>query len=110
MSGKLLFVEYGNITLQGKVVMNAEVDLAITIASEFTVSNNNIINETLKKENILVTLNTIFSIMQYEQDSLEACPAIKLLEFPAIIIPVSPSIFFDHGGWCAMFTKKTIIS
>lgn len=32
--------------------MNAEVDLAITIASEFTVSNNNIINETLKKENI----------------------------------------------------------
>ena len=44
--------------------------------------------------------------MQYEQDSLEACPAIKLLEFPAIIIPVSPSIFFDHGGWCAMFTQK----
>lgn len=110
MSGKLLFVEYGNITLQGKVVMNAEVDLAITIASEFTVLNNDIINETLILGGNLATLNTILETMQQEQDSLDACPAIKLLEFPAIIIPVSPSIFFDHGGWCAMFTKKTIVS
>lgn len=60
------------------------------------------------KENNLVTLNTILSFMQQEQESLDACPAIKLLEFPATIIPVSPSTFYDNGGWCAMFTRKTI--
>lgn len=107
MSGKLLFVEYGNITLQGQVVTHAEVDLAITVASEFTVSNNDIINETLMMENNLATLNTILETMQQEQDSLEACPAIKLLEFPATIIPVSPSTFYDHGGWCAMFSRRS---
>ena len=106
MSGKLLFVEYGNITLRGQVVTSSEVELAITVASEFTISNNDIINEALMMENNLATLNTILETMQQEQESLEACPAIKLLEFPATIIPVSPSTFFDHGGWCAMFTRK----
>lgn len=99
MRGKLLFVEYGNITLQGNVVTNAEVDLSITIASEFTVSKNDIVNKTLMIENNLATLNTIFSIMQHEQESLDACSAIKLYKFPATIIPVSPSIFYEQGGW-----------
>ena len=63
-------------------------------------------NEPLMKGNNLATLNTILSIMQQEQDSLEACPAIKLLEFPATIIPVSPSTFYDHSCWCAIFSRK----
>jgi len=56
---------------------------------------------------MLATLNTIPATMQQEQESLDACPA-KFLEFPATIIPVSPSTFYDHGGWCAMFTHKNL--
>lgn len=59
-------------------------------------------------EENLAILNTILATMQQEQESLDACPAIKLLEFPATIIPLSPSTFYDYGGWCTMFSSNSV--
>ena len=34
------------------------------------------------------------------------CPVIQHIGFPTVLIPLNPSLFFNHAGWAATFTRK----
>ena len=102
LKGTVLFVECGSINLTSphETLLN----LAITVSSELTSANNDLINETLAMQSNLATLTDILQHLEQEQSTnLDFCPALSNINFPASIHPVQAKNYFDHCGWVAMF-------
>lgn len=102
----LLFVEYGHISLSkpSGVVYN-EVGLTLSIACELSEANSDMLTEALKMQRNLEIMKDIFEDMKKENDH---CPVVQYLDFPADLMPLDPSLFFNHAGWAASFTRKKI--
>lgn len=104
----LLFVEYGHISLNkpSGIIYN-EIGLTLSVACELSESNSDMLTEALKMQRNLEIMKTIFEDMKRQND---ICPAIRYMDFPTDLMPLDPSLFFNHAGWAATFTrKKTIV-
>lgn len=101
--GRILFVEYGGITMHGDVVQKANIDIAISVASNCTVSTSDMFSEALIMEENLRILNKIIDQMALDA-STSSC--LKHITFPATIMPIQSKSFYDNIGWVAMFKRS----
>lgn len=104
----LLFVEYGHITLSkpSGIIYN-ETGLTLSVACELSEANSDMLTEALKMQRNLGIMKVILEDMKMQND---ICPAIKYINFPTDLMPLDPSLFFNHAGWAATFSrKKTIV-
>lgn len=104
----LLFVEYGhiNLTKPSSMIYN-EIGLTLSVACSLSETNADMLTEGLKMQRNLEMMKTIFEDMKKENN---VCPVVEYLNFPADLMPLDPSLFFNHAGWAASFTrKKTVI-
>lgn len=103
----LLFVEYGHINLNKPAgIIYNDIGLTLSIACELSEANADMLTEALKMQRNLEIMKIIFEDMKNEND---ICPAMKHLNFPADLMPLDPSLFFNHAGWAASFTRKKTI-
>jgi hypothetical protein len=108
--GFILFVEYGNIPGFTPVAQNGVREtVAITVAHEFNIANNDAINETLLMNRTYNILIKILETMYTDMKKPEDCPAGTLINFPARITPAETQLFFDRCGWSAVFERSTSI-
>lgn len=105
--GPMLFVEYGNVNLDKEnTVDKTEVLLSVTVASELSTANSDMIEEALAMQQNYDLLKSIINKMSNDYDSLENCPDNEIIIFPAEIYPIEPKKFYGHGGWVAMFKRR----
>jgi hypothetical protein len=108
--GFLLFVEYGEVTSFTPLVEHGiREEIGITVAHEFNIANNDVINETLIMNQAYNILIKILATMYIDQKNPEFCPVNTLIDFPAKMHPVDPQFFFDHGGWSAIFKRSNTL-
>lgn len=99
--GTILFIEYGNISLYGDVAQKVSCDIAVTVAAPLANSNSDSIKEALVMNSTLGVLNRIVDKMKED----EGCGCIEHITFPATIMPVPSSSFYEFAGWTAMFKR-----
>jgi len=108
-SGIILFVEYGQFTVDRNVELGVKEQLAVTVVHDFSFVNNDNINEVLIMNHCLQVLNTIISRMQEEQSELNFCVNEKLIDSPVEYNVVDPVTFYGFGGWSAIFNNANTI-
>ncbi len=105
--GVILFVEYGKIGLsKSDVNTKTDMTLGITVATNFSKTNSDLIEEALMSQQTFDILLHILHTLEEDMNNLENCPGNKLITFPVEIFPVVPREFFGRGGWTAMFKKE----
>lgn len=104
----LLFIEYGHINLRKTTgIVYNEIGLTLSVACELSEANADMLTEALKMQRNLEIMKAILEDMKIQND---ICPAIQHIGFPTDLMPLDPSLFFNHAGWAATFTrKKTIV-
>ena len=100
----VLFVEYGQVTVMQTPLIKTDIGLAVTIGSEFSIANRDMIEEVLMMQRNLELLTKIIDTMVKDQREQTEC-GVEYITFPAEILPVEPQLFYDHGGWVAMFKR-----
>jgi hypothetical protein len=109
--GFILFVEYGEIDFTPDVEHGVAGKIGITVAHELTISDNDLVNENLLMNAAYNILLQILFTMQSDMSNPDYCPIKTLIDFPAKITPVEPQLFYDCGGWSAIFEySNTILS
>jgi hypothetical protein len=107
--GFILFVEYGKLHVDHDIEKGLIQSLAVTIAYNFSASNNDNLNEIIHMNGCLEILDKILRQMGEEQEELGFCATAELITYPAEIQVVDPMSFYGCGGWCAMFTNANTI-
>ena len=107
--GIILFVEYGAISADFEKSNGVREAIAITVAHNFSDSNNDNLNEVLLMNRCLDILMSILKQMITDQGKLDFCPSEELITMPVDIQAVDPSMFYGCGGWSAMFKNSTTI-
>lgn len=97
----ILFVEYGSIKYNPTATNGVKERLAITVAREFNVSNNDALNEVLIMNQCNNILKNILKKMDADQNELDFCHS--LINFPVELLPVDSTSFFGNCGWTAIF-------
>jgi hypothetical protein len=105
-NGFVLFVEYGDITLDPTTAKGTKQTLSITVAHAFPQNNNDNLNEVLIMNRCLSILNQIIEKMNEDQTNGDFCANMDLIIFPAELQPLDPTIFFGRGGWAATFKNS----
>jgi len=107
--GFILFVEYGNISADFQKAKGVKQSLAVTVARNFSDTNNDNLNEALLMNRCLEILMLIIRQMLSEIGMIEFCPSIEMITMPVDIQVVDPVSFYGCGGWCAMFQNSQTI-
>jgi len=107
--GFILFVEYGTISADFLKANGVKESIAITVARNFSDTNNDNLTEILLMSRCLDILVIILRQMVADQGQLDFCSSIELITMPVEIQVVDPSAFYGCGGWCAMFQNSTTI-
>jgi hypothetical protein len=106
-SGAILFVEYGKISLnKGVAAHTQESSLAVSVASDFTICNNDVLQELLVQQKNLDTLNSILIQMNKDIHTYPGIGSLDLLAGNIDINPIDPKNFYDKGGWSASFSQS----
>lgn len=106
-NGFLLFVEYGNIDFdKNQSVDKTEIVLAVSVVSEFSIANSDMIEEALLMQKALDILKLIIEKMYQDYENPDNCPGNEIIVYPVEVFPVIPAEFYDHGGWTAMFKRR----
>lgn len=108
-TGIVLFVEYGEFSFNPSSELGVTEKIGITVAHEYTMTNNDNINEALLMNECNNILNQILLTMEADQEELEACGLSRLIRFPANIFPVDPESFSDRTGWTALFSNESSV-
>jgi len=103
----ILFVEYGNIAANFLKANGVNQSIAITVAHNFSNTNNDNLNEVLRMNRCLEILLLIIRQMIADMGKIDYCASLKLITMPVDIQVVDPSSFYGCGGWCAMFQNST---
>jgi len=106
--GITLFIEYGAFSYDSTVTDGVSEKMGISVCSEYNMSNNDNLNEALLMNNCNNILNAILEQMQTDQTDLDAC-ALKLIKFPANIVPIIPELFEGRMGWTALFDNENSV-
>jgi hypothetical protein len=107
--GTILFIEYGNWSVNHDIAKGVTQTLAITIAHNFSDANNDNLNEIILMQHCLETLDRILRQMQEEQTGLNFCANGELITFPVEIQVIDPVAFYGCGGYVATFTHAYTI-
>jgi len=107
--GFILFVEYGNISVDFERANGVKESVAVTVAHNFSDTNNDNLNEVILMNRCLDILLSILLRMTADQGQLDFCSSIDLITMPVDIQVVDPTAFYGCGGWCAMFQNSTTI-
>jgi hypothetical protein len=107
--GFVLFVEYGNISAVFDQANGVKESIAVTVAHNFSDTNNDNLNEILLMNRCLDFLMLILRQMQADMGQLDFCSSIELITMPVDIQVVDPASFYGCGGWSAMFQNSTTI-
>jgi len=107
--GFILFVEYGNISADFKRANGVKQSIAVTVARNFSDTNNDNLNEALLMNRCLEILMLILKQMFADMGQLDFCSSLELITVPVDIQVVDPSSFYGCGGWCAMFQNSQSI-
>lgn len=103
----LLFVEYGHINvIRPSGIIYNEMGLTLSVACELSDTTTDMLTESLKMQRNLEIIRAIFEDMKKQN---ELCPALKFIDFPADLMPLDPSLFFNHAGWAASFIRKQTV-
>lgn len=106
--GITLFVEYGKFSFNPLTTDGVTEGLSITICHDYSISNNDMVNEALLMNDCNNILNGILLRMKEDQELLENC-GLRLITFPADIFPIDPKQFFDRSGWVAQFENNNSV-
>lgn len=108
--GLILFVEYGEKMFNPVVgEFGLSRNIAITVASEVNMSNNDNLNEAMVINLCENVLDRILLSLSDDQRNELGCSTIGRFEFPANISPIDAESFFGRGGWTAMLTIKNTV-
>jgi len=107
--GIILFVEYGNISADLKRANGIKQSIAVTVAHNFSDTNNDNLNEVVLMNRCLNILLRIIQQMFTDMGQLDFCSSLELITVPIDIQVVDPSSFYGCGGWCAMFQNSQTI-
>ena len=107
--GFILFVEYGAISADFKQKNGVKQSIAVTVAHNFSDTNNDNLNETLMMNRCLEILMLIIRQMFADMGQLDFCSSMELITTPVDIQVVDPASFYGCGGWCAMFQNSQTI-
>ncbi|MDR0829737.1 MAG: hypothetical protein LBN95_06465 [Prevotellaceae bacterium] len=102
----VLFVEYGDVTLNPTIAKGTKQTLSVTVAHAFPQNNNDNLNEVLIMNRCLSILNQIIEKMNADQNNNNFCRNMDLIIFPAELQPLDPTVFFGRGGWSATFKNS----
>ena len=103
----ILFVEYGSISADFERANGIKESVAVTVAHNFSDTNNDNLNEVLLMNRCLDILLSILRRMTADQGQLDFCSSIDLITMPVDIQVVDPTTFYGCGGWCALFQNST---
>jgi len=104
VKGVVLFVEYGQVTVMQTPLIKSDIALAVTVGSEFSPTNRDMLEEILMMQKNHSHLTKIIAAMVADQREQVEC-GLEYISFPAEIYPVEPQLFYNHGGWVAMFKR-----
>ena len=107
--GFILFVEYGNVSADFKRANGVKQSIAVTVAHNFSDTNNDNLNEVLLMNRCLNILMGIIRQMFADMVKLDFCSSMELITTPVDIQVVDPAMFYGCGGWCAVFQNTTTI-
>ena len=107
--GFILFVEYGNFSANFKQANGVNESIAVTIAHNFSDTNNDNLNEVVLMNRCLDILLYILRQMFADMGQLDFCASLELITVPVDIQVVDPAMFYGCGGWCAIFQNTTTI-
>jgi len=108
--GFILFVEYGNISADFLKANGVKESIAVTVAHNFSDTNNDNLNEVLLMNRCLDILLIILRQMLADMGQLDFCSSIELITMPVDIQVVDPASFYGCGGWSAIFQNSTTIT
>jgi hypothetical protein len=106
--GFILFVEYGNITVDFLRQKGVNQSLAVTVVRNLSDSNSDNLNEALLMNRCLEILTLILNQMIAEQGQIDFCPMSEI-QMPVDIQVVDPASFYGCGGWSAIFQNAQTI-
>jgi hypothetical protein len=101
LKGFLLFIEYGNISVNHDIADGIRQSLTVTVVHPFSDTNGDNLNEVLLTNRALAILDHILRVMNEQQHALAFCGG-TLLRWPAEILPIDPVTFYGCGGWSAI--------
>ena len=107
--GIILFVEYGNIAANFKIANGVKESIFVTVAHNFSNTNNDNLNEVILMNRCLDILMSILQQMIADEGQLDFCLSIELITMPVDIQVVDPSVFYGCGGWAAIFQNSTTL-
>jgi hypothetical protein len=107
--GFILFVEYGIISADFKVANGLSQALSLTLVHPFSDANHDNLQETLLMNRCLGLLMQILRQLLADEDQLDFCADLGLLDMPVEIQPVDPVRCFGAGGWTAMLTASQTV-
>ena len=107
--GFILFVEYGNISASFKQASGVKQSIAVTVAHNFSDTNNDNLNEVLMMNRCLEMLMLIIRQMFADMGQLDFCSSMELITTQVDIQVVDPTMFYGCGGWCAIFQNSQTI-
>jgi hypothetical protein len=105
--GIILFVEYGSFNFNPIITGGVTEAIGISVCMEYSISNNDNLNEALIMNKCNNILNAILVQMQADQSELDSCSPNGLIKFPAKIHAIDPKAFFGRIGWTAIFDNET---
>ncbi|MDR1544437.1 MAG: hypothetical protein LBS50_08550 [Prevotellaceae bacterium] len=94
-----LFVEFGEAEYNPENTPMLTQKIAVTIAQEYAMRNNDNLSELLRSN---VCKNILMQIVQkIQKDYNDGCDDCLSVKFPARLMPVEPKTFFGNLGWTA---------
>ena len=107
--GLILFVEYGNISADFTHANGVKESIAVTVAHNFSDTNNDNLQEVILMNRCLDILLSILRQMFADMGQLDFCASLELITLPVDIQAVDPAFFYGCGGWCAVFRNAVTI-
>jgi len=104
----ILFVEYGAFSLDYTVPEGVTEQIAVSVAHNFSDTNNDSVNELLLMNKCFELLDTILQTMVADQNELDFCDG-SLADPPIKVQAIDPASFYGCGGWVAIFKKTNTI-
>lgn len=106
-NGIVLYIEYGAFTYTPNIHQGVKEKLAIHVAYPYNMKNSDNLNESLMMNRMHNILCSILDRMEKDQNSLDFCGNKTLIDFPAEIVAIAPSLFYDRTGWMAIFDNSS---
>lgn len=103
----VLYVEYGAVAYTPNSILGLQQKLGIHVATPYSASNNDNLNEILYMDKQQCILLSILDQMEKDQKDLNFCGETELVKFPAEIVAIEPRLFYDRAGWMGIFDYST---